>query len=315
MKLVKNIFIKIIWIILFILVAFNIYNFVSINILHKDLATINGYGLLEVVSGSMEPTIHVGDIIIINTNDQEYKKDDIITFYDVNGSFVTHRLVEINDKVMVTKGDANDSRDEEMNVDNIVGKMVFRLNGAGKLMASLKNPFVMLLIMIIGIVLCLLMSTDKNLIPKDLTEEEKAFIEYRKYYSEKPNNKSKKKEKKHEEVKQDEIINPIIIPEEAEIIGEIIEVSVEELEEQQRNEEELIREQIKNELRDELKEEIRRELKEEMQHKNKTNTNNKNHNKKNYNNKQHYYKNNKKNHKNRNNKNKGKHTNNKNNRK
>lgn len=313
MKLVKNIFIKIIWIILFILVAFNIYNFVSINILHKDLATINGYALLEVVSGSMEPTIHVGDIIIINTNDQEYKKDDIITFYDVNGSFVTHRLIEINDEVMVTKGDANDSKDEEMNANNIVGKMVFRLNGAGKLMASLKNPFVMLLIMIIGIVLCLLMSTDKNLIPKDLTEEEKAFIEYRKYYSEKPK-KNKKKENKQEEVKQEEIMSPIVIPEEAEIIGEIIEVSVEELEEQQRNEEELIREQLKNELRDELKEEIRRELKEEMQQKNKTNTNNKNHNKKNYN-KQHYYKNNKKNHKNRNNKNKVKHTNNKNNRK
>lgn len=314
MKLVKNIFIKIIWIILFILVAFNIYNFVSINILHKDLATVNGYALLEVVSGSMEPTIHVGDIIIINTNDQEYKKDDIITFYDVNGSFVTHRLLEINDEVMVTKGDANDSKDEEMNVDNIVGKMVFRLNGAGKIMASLKNPFVMLLIMIIGIVLCLLMSTDKNLIPKDLTEEEKAFIEYRKYYSEKPNKKDKRKENKQESVKQEEKVDPIIIPEEAEVIGEIIEVSVEELEEQQRNEEELIREQLKNELRDELKEEIRRELKQELEQKNKTNTNNKNHNKKN-NNKQHYYKNNKKNHKNRNNKNKGKHANNKNNRK
>ncbi len=173
MKLVKNIFIKIIWIILSILVVFNIYNFVSINILHKDLATVNGYALLEVVSGSMEPTIDVGDIIIIKTNNQEYKRDDIVTFYDVNGSFVTHRLVKINGDKMVTKGDANDSEDEEMETKNIVGKMVFKLNGAGKLIASLKNPFVMLLIMIIGIVLCLLMSTDKNLIPKDLTEEEK----------------------------------------------------------------------------------------------------------------------------------------------
>lgn len=299
MKLVKNIFIKIIWIILFILVGFNIYNFVSINILHKDLATVNGYALLEVVSGSMEPTIHVGDIIIINTNNQEYDKDDIITFYDVNGSFVTHRLVSITDDVMVTKGDANDSEDEEMNVDNIVGKMVFRLNGAGKLMASLKNPFVMLLIMIIGIVLCLLMSTDKNLIPKDLSDDEKAFIEYRKYYNEKPNKKDKK-------VKEEKETETIITPQEAQVIGEIIEVSIEELEEQQREEEKLIREQLKKELREELKEEIRRELKEEMQQ-SKTNTKSKK-----QNNKQNYYKKNNKKHQNRKNKNKGYHGNNKN---
>ncbi|MDE5630910.1 MAG: signal peptidase I, partial [Bacilli bacterium] len=163
MKLIKNIFIKIIWLILILLVTFNIYNFVSINVLKKDIASINGYAVLEVISGSMEPTIKIGDIIIINTNADDYKQGDIITFNDVNGSFVTHRLVSIDDGKMITKGDANDSEDEEMDTKEIVGKYVSKISGAGKLIASLKNPFVMLLIMIIGIVLCLLMSTDENL--------------------------------------------------------------------------------------------------------------------------------------------------------
>lgn len=290
MKLVKNIFIKIIWIILFILIGFNIYNFVSINILHKDIADINGYALLEVVSGSMDPTIKVGDVIVINTNNQEYKSGDIITFYDVNGSFVTHRLMRMDDKMMVTKGDANDSEDEAMDKNNIVGKMIFKINGLGKLMASLKNPFVMLLIMVIGIVLCLLMSTDKDLLPKDLTEEEKAFIEYKRYYKEK--DKKQKKKDKLEEVKEEIISSP-----DAEVIGEIIEVSVEELEEQQREEEKILREKLKKELREELKEELRQELKNEMKHKN----NNSNNKKKKHNSKQNYYKKNNKNNKNKNN--------------
>ncbi len=277
MKLIKNIFIKLIWLILILLVAFNIYNFVSINVLKKDIASINGYAVLEVVSGSMEPTIKVGDIIIINTKNSDYKAGDIITFYDVNGSFVTHRLVNIGDGKMITKGDANDSEDEEMDSKNIVGKYVTKINGGGKLMASLKNPFVMLLIMVIGIVLCLLMSTDENLIPKDLTDEEKAYLEYKKYYGKKQD-KKKDKKKQVKEIKEE---TPEIVMEEAEVIGEIIYVSVEELEEQMRTSQ-ILREQLKEELRKELKEELRREIQQENKtkhkHKNKKKNNNQNHN-------------------------------------
>ncbi|MCX4364824.1 MAG: signal peptidase I [Bacilli bacterium] len=261
MKLVKNIFIKIIWLILILLVTFNIYNFVSINVLKKDIASINGYAILEVVSGSMEPTIKIGDIIVINTKKTDYKAGDIITFYDVNGSFVTHRLVNINDTKMTTKGDANDSADEEMDTKNIVGKYVTKISGAGKLMASLKNPFVMLLILVIGIVSCLLMSTDENLIPKDLTDEEKAYLEYKKLSKEKPKKDKDKKQEVKEEPKE-------IIIQEAEVIGEIIEVSVEELETQEK-ESLILREQLKEELIQELKDELRKEIRQE--NKNKTN--------------------------------------------
>ena len=37
----------------------------------------------------------------------------------------------------------------------------------------------LILILIIGIIICILASTDKNGIPKDITEEEKIFLEYR----------------------------------------------------------------------------------------------------------------------------------------
>lgn len=200
MKRLKKILMLFIWIILILLVSFNVYNFVSIKLLHNDLAKVNGYALLEVVSGSMEPTLKVGDLIIINTNFDNYEKDDIITFRDVNGSFVTHRIIEIDDSTMVTKGDANPSLDEEMPRVKIVGKYVTRIPGAGKVMASLKNPVVMVLILLIGIICCFLGSTDENLLPKDLTEEEKEFLEYKKRKEEKE--KKDKKEEAKEEVTQ-----------------------------------------------------------------------------------------------------------------
>lgn len=180
MKLLKSILFKFIVIIMVCIVSFNLYNFICLNVLKEDLATINGYAVLEVVSGSMEPTIHVGDMIVIDTKVESYEKDDIITFYDVNGSFVTHRIININGKKMVTQGDNNDSPDEEMSTDNIVGKVVKTIPAAGKILASLKSPLVMILILVIGVLVCFLTSTDDNLIPVDLTDEEKEFLEYKK---------------------------------------------------------------------------------------------------------------------------------------
>lgn len=193
MKLLKKILLTFITVFVVLLVTFNVYNFVSIKLLHKDLALVNGYAVLEVISGSMEPTIKIGDLIVINTNEEKYGLGDIITFRDINGSFVTHRIINIEDNVMVTQGDANDSPDEEMSVSSIVGKYEMRIPGAGKLMTSLKNPLVMILILAIGIIICFLASTDDELNPVDLTEEEKEFLEYKKNKEQSKKNKKERK--------------------------------------------------------------------------------------------------------------------------
>ncbi len=180
MKLAKKILVKFVYVLLVLLVAFNVYQFVSIKVLKQDLSTVGGYAMLEVISGSMEPTLDIGDIIIIDTNEKRFRENDIVTFRDVNGSFVTHRIIEINGSKMITQGDANNSPDEEMETKVIVGKYVRRFKGLGILLKSIQNPIVMILILIIGIVICFLGSTDKDLVPKDLSEEEKEFLEYKK---------------------------------------------------------------------------------------------------------------------------------------
>lgn len=178
MKIVKKIIKSLIFIVLILLLAFNLYNFVSRNILKKDLPTIAGYGVLEVISGSMEPTISIGDLVVIDTKKSDYKISEIITFKDVNGSFVTHRLIDINDDQVITQGDANNAVDEPINKSDVVGVYVTKLDNVGTLFKSLKNPLVMVLIFAIGIVICVIVSTDKSLNPLDISEEDKEFIEY-----------------------------------------------------------------------------------------------------------------------------------------
>ena len=161
--MLKRIIKVIVGIVLFVLITFNIYNFINIKVLKNDYTTINGYAMLEVISGSMEPTIKIGDLIIINTKDKDYKENDIVTFRDTNGSFVTHRIVEIKDNnMMVTKGDNNNAKDEATNMNNIIGKYVKKIAFLGMLLSSFKNPVFLIIILLIGTLYCYIISTDEN---------------------------------------------------------------------------------------------------------------------------------------------------------
>ncbi len=200
MEKIKKIIFGILSTLLVIILVFNVYNFICIKVLGHDLATINGYAMLEVVSGSMEPTIHKGDMIIIDTKARYYKDKDIITFYDKEGSFVTHRIlsIDLDNGTMVTKGDNNNTKDAASSLTNVVGKYVTKLTGIGVLLASFKNPFTMVMIFIIGLLACILLSTDKDgnpILDSDELEFKKFLEEKEKREVKEKNNTSKKKTK------------------------------------------------------------------------------------------------------------------------
>ena len=192
MKIVKNI-IKIVVITLLTLIfLYNIYNYINTKILKNSITEIGGYAILEVVSGSMEPTIKIGDIIIIDTKNKDYKKDDIVTFTDVNNAFVTHRIIEINNNKMITKGDANDSNDDATETSKIIGRYVYKLTGLGAIIASFRSPITLTIILIMGIIICYLMSTDIEGNPIDMVKE----LVIPKDRRRKRTNKGKRKEKR-----------------------------------------------------------------------------------------------------------------------
>lgn len=101
-----------------------------------------------VLSGSMEPTYHVGSIIYVKDIDpQELKEKDPVT-YVLNGStVVTHRIIEViegengNESSFRTKGDANEIVDGELlAASNVIGKPVFSIPFLGYIASVIQTP-------------------------------------------------------------------------------------------------------------------------------------------------------------------------------
>ena len=89
---------------------------------------------VNVLSGSMEPSIKTGSIAYIKETDiDEVHRDDVIAFALGNDSLVLHRVKEINPKNKITtQGDANDNEDFTMvSEEQLRGKMIFQIPYAG----------------------------------------------------------------------------------------------------------------------------------------------------------------------------------------
>ena len=79
--------------------------------------------IYEVKTGSMEDGIHAGDYILIIRKD-DYNVGDVVTF-KVEDYYVTHRIIKKNKDKVLTKGDANNIADDEIEISSIVGKVVY----------------------------------------------------------------------------------------------------------------------------------------------------------------------------------------------
>jgi len=85
----------------------------------------------SITSGSMWPELKKGDLVFIKYVDKsELKIGDIIVFKNISTSsrqvlgFTIHRIVELNENTLKTKGDANNVVDAPIEYSEIVGKTV-----------------------------------------------------------------------------------------------------------------------------------------------------------------------------------------------
>ena len=99
-----------------------------------------------VQSGSMEPTIKTGGIVVIRSVDT-YKLGDIITFGPDTKTQIptTHRIVGVEGlgptEKFVTKGDANDDADPTLTARSAInGKVIFSLPYLGYLLDFARKP-------------------------------------------------------------------------------------------------------------------------------------------------------------------------------
>ena len=103
--------------------------------------TVFGFAGAAVVSGSMEPTISVGDFIVTKAQDG-YFVGDVVMYYDsARGETVTHRIIAAENGWFVTQGDANNVPDDySVPQSAIVGKVVLVVGGAGNAIRFLQSP-------------------------------------------------------------------------------------------------------------------------------------------------------------------------------
>lgn len=111
-------------------------------------AGLLGYKGYTVISGSMEPTLHVGDYIIVKHTPYEAVQPKEIISFQQDNVLVTHRVTQrIGDKLQ-TRGDANNTEDlVEVSQDNYVGTYQFRVPQLGRLMIWLQDPLVYSIVM------------------------------------------------------------------------------------------------------------------------------------------------------------------------
>lgn len=115
-----------------------------------QVPTVGGYCPLIVLTDSMYPQIHSGDLIICKTIDPEtVEEGDVIAFFDPagNGStIVTHQVIEVvmadeEGLMFRTQGTANNAPDKKLvPAENVVGEYQFRIAGAGHVALFMQKP-------------------------------------------------------------------------------------------------------------------------------------------------------------------------------
>ena len=104
----------------------------------SHFSILGGLRSFDVLTGSMEPNVHVGSIIFTKPA-QIYNVGDIIAFKrgDIT---VTHRIFGVKNGQFVTKGDANNSPDPQLvSLSQIIGKNFYTIPYFGRLISFVKS--------------------------------------------------------------------------------------------------------------------------------------------------------------------------------
>ena len=125
-NIIKNSIINLIIFILVIIAIIAIWTSIQLNVQNKEYVDILGYSIFSTETGSMSPTLEKGDIVFVKIG-EPIKEQDIVTYKKEN-AIITHRIIKIDEETIITKGDNNNTQDEEITQENIIGKVVYIIN-------------------------------------------------------------------------------------------------------------------------------------------------------------------------------------------
>ena len=161
MKTVQKIvgkIVNVLIVLVIIAIIFCAYCMFSIKVLGNKYVNMFGYSIFEVATGSMHRSIEIGDAVLVKIGDK-YDVNDIVTYQNEN-DFITHRVIEIQNDSIITKGDANNVNDNPVDNNLVLGKVVKVLPKLGTWKKVLLTPKVIVLIIVTLFIFSILFSYD-----------------------------------------------------------------------------------------------------------------------------------------------------------
>jgi len=120
-----------------------------------------------VYTGSMEPAIPVGSVVVIKPADPETLKVGDIICFKTEAEYpktVTHRIIGITSQGFITKGDANEDPDQWIvKKENVIGKVIAVIPLLGYLGYFVRTPIGFTLLIIIPATIIIIMEI-KNIV-------------------------------------------------------------------------------------------------------------------------------------------------------
>lgn len=121
-----------------VLIGFGMYSLNAARLTGDQVPMPFGIGASVVLSGSMEPALRVGDLLIVQEQDA-YSTRDIVV-YQSGRMAVVHRIISIDGDMVTTQGDANNVPDEPISMGAIKGEVVAAIPLVGYFVWMLKTP-------------------------------------------------------------------------------------------------------------------------------------------------------------------------------
>lgn len=132
-------------------IGVNVYAITASRLVGDTVPMPFGVGAAVVLSGSMEPEISVGDLLIVGER-ESYETGDVIVYQDGRMA-VTHRIVSISEDEVITRGDANNIEDDPITPEQIKGEVVVVIPLLGYAVNIIKTPLGTLCILALAIFL------------------------------------------------------------------------------------------------------------------------------------------------------------------
>ena len=151
----------------------NVYLANARNLVGNQMPMPFGFGGAVVLSGSMEPELSVGDLILVKESD-DIQVNDVVVYQSMN-SLVVHRVVDVNENMITTQGDANNVADEPVDVSLVKGEVFFCIPGVGNIVNFLKTPVG--IVLTIGLAILLVELPRRSEMKQDDEERQKLIDE------------------------------------------------------------------------------------------------------------------------------------------